>query len=116
MVRGIVGVNPDERTQRQDIVVNVTMWADLRPPGLSDDLNDAINYSTVAKALIQHLEQAQPYLVERLAADLVRLCFEADGRVQAVELTVEKPGAVRFAKSVGVTLYRQRHEVLSEGE
>jgi dihydroneopterin aldolase/D-erythro-7,8-dihydroneopterin triphosphate epimerase len=110
LVRGIVGIKPDERASRQDILVNVTMWADLGAAGASDDINDAVNYRSVAKALINHIEQAAPYLVERLATDLIQLCFDADPRIQAVELTVEKPGALRFAKSVGVTLYRRRED------
>jgi FolB domain-containing protein len=110
LVRGIVGINPDERKNRQDILVNVTMWVDTRPAAASDAIADAINYRTVTKALIQHIEQAQPFLVERLAADLVRLCFETDARIEAVELTVEKPTALRFARSVGLTIYRERKD------
>lgn len=111
LVRGIVGINPEERRNRQDILVNVTLWADLRAAAASDDIADAVNYRTITKAMIAHIEEGAPQLVERLAADLVRLCFEQDARVQAVELSVEKPGALRFARSVGVTLYRERKEL-----
>ncbi len=110
MVRGIVGINPEERRNRQDIVVNATLFVDTRPAGASDDVADAVNYRSVAKALIAHIESSEPFLVERLAADLVALCFKQDPRVQAVELSVEKPGALRFARSVGVTIYRRRQE------
>lgn len=112
LVRGIVGINPDEREKRQDILINATLWADTRPAGHSDEIGDAVNYRTVAKAMIAHAEGAQPYLVERLAADLVRICFETDTRIQAVELTVEKPGALRFAESVGLTIFRERVNVM----
>lgn len=108
LVRGIVGINPDERRNRQDILVNVTMWADTRPAAASDDITDAVNYRTVSKAIIAHIEQSEPFLVERLAEELVRLCLESDSRIEAVELTVEKPGALRFARSVGLTIYRER--------
>lgn len=111
LVRGVVGINPEERRNRQDILVNVTLWADLGPAAASDDIADAVNYRTITKAIIAHIEDGAPQLVERLAADLVRLCFEQDARVQAVELTVEKPGALRFARSVGVTVYRERKEL-----
>ena len=111
LVRGIVGINPEERVNRQDILVNVTMWADTRPAAISDNIDDAVNYKTISTAIITHIEQSEPLLVERLAADLVKLCFETDDRVQAVELTVEKPGALRFARSVGVTIFRQREEI-----
>ncbi len=115
LVRGIVGINPEERTNRQDIVVNVTMWADTRGAGASDDIAGAVNYRTIAKAIIRHIEEGQPMLVERLAAELARLCCENDPRIQAVEVTVEKPGALRFARSVGVTIHRSREEALRHG-
>lgn len=111
LVRGIVGINPNERVNRQDILVNVTMWADTRPAAASDNIDDAVNYKTVSKAIIAHIEQSEPLLVERLAANLAQICFETDSRVQAVELTVEKPSALRFARSVGVTIYRRRDEL-----
>ena len=114
LLRGIVGIKPDERKNRQDILVNVSMWADTRPAAASDNIDDAVNYRTVTKAMIKHLETAKPLLVERLVADLTRICFETDPRVQAVEITVEKPGALRFARSVGVSIYRQREDVISK--
>jgi D-erythro-7,8-dihydroneopterin triphosphate epimerase len=108
LVRGIVGINPEERRDRQDILVNLTMWADSRPAAASDDIADAVNYRAVAKAMIAHIETSHDYLVERLAAELASVCFAQDARIQAVEVSVEKPGALRFARSVGVVLYRQR--------
>ena len=112
MVRGIVGINPEERRNRQDILVNATFWADTRGPGESDDIAETVNYRTAAKAMIAHIEENGPLLDEKLAADLVRICLETDGRIHAVELTVEKPGAVRFSQSVGLTIYRTRTEIL----
>jgi len=111
LVRGIVGIKPDERANRQDILVNATFWADTRPAALSDQIDDTVNYRSAAKAMIAHIESEGPQLVEKLAADLVRICFESDPRIQAVELSVEKPGAVRFSRSVGLTIYRTRDEV-----
>lgn len=113
LVRGIVGLNPDERKNQQDILVNVVMWADTRPAAASDDITDAVNYRTIAKGIINHIQNGEPRLVERLAAELVQLCFEGDSRLQAVELTLEKPGALRFARSVGITIYRERQEVVN---
>lgn len=112
LVRGIVGINPEERKNRQDILVNAVLWADTRAAGQSDDIDDAVNYRTAAKAMIAHIENGQPLLVERLAAELARICCETDPRIVAVEITVEKPGAVRFAESVGLTIRRTRAEAL----
>ena len=108
LVRGIVGINPEERRERQDILVNVTMWTDTRPAAASDDIADAVNYRTIAKTMIAAIESSQPCLVERLAAELAAICFDQDARVRAVEVSVEKPGALRFARSVGVVIHRQR--------
>jgi dihydroneopterin aldolase/D-erythro-7,8-dihydroneopterin triphosphate epimerase len=110
LLRGIVGIKPDERQNRQDILVNITMWTDTRPAAASDNIDDAVNYKTVTKAIIRHIENGAPMLVERLVAEVATSCFETDRRVQAVEVTVEKPGALRFARSVGVSIYRQREE------
>jgi len=108
LVRGILGINSEERTNRQDILVNVIMWVNTRPAARSDDIADAVNYRTVAKAIIDHIESGQPYLVERLVEEIAGICFATDARIQAVEVSVEKPGALRFARSVGVSIFRTR--------
>ncbi len=109
VVSGILGINPDERINRQDILVNATLWADTRDAAASDDIDDAVNYRTITKQLIAHIEQGEPMLVECLVAELVEICLDADSRITAVEMTVEKPGALRHARSVGITIYRTRN-------
>jgi dihydroneopterin aldolase/D-erythro-7,8-dihydroneopterin triphosphate epimerase len=86
------------------------MWVDLRPAARSDDIADAVNYRTVAKAIIAHIEQGSPMLVERLVTEIAAICLGADRRVAEVEVEVEKPGALRFADSVGVRIHRKRGE------
>jgi len=108
LLRGIVGINEDERRNRQDILLNITMEADTQPAAASDSIEDAVNYRTVTKAIISHVEGEKPMLVERLAAEIAEICLESDDRVAEVEVTVEKPGALRFARSVGVTIRRSR--------
>ena len=107
-VMGIVGINPDERTTPQEIRVNATLWVDTRPAAASDDIVDAANYRTITKALIAHLEAGEPMLVERLVQELVDIVFETEPRVESVEMTVEKPTALRHARSVGISIHRSR--------
>lgn len=107
VVRGILGINAEERINRQDILVNVTMWADTSAAAVSDDISDAVNYKTIAKQIIKHIEEGEPMLVERLVAEIADICLD-DGRVEMVEVGVEKPGALRFARSVGITIRRSR--------
>lgn len=108
LVPGIVGINPDERVNPQDVLVNATLWVDTRPAASSDDISDAVNYRTVAKAMIAHIESGEPMLVERLVAELAAIALDSDERVREVEVMVEKPGALRHARSVGVTIRRSR--------
>ena len=108
LVRGIVGINPDEREHEQDILVNATLWADTRPAAASDAIEDAINYRTVAKAMIAHIREGRPHLVERLAQELANICLDTDPRIAEVEIAVEKPGALRYARSVEVVIRRRR--------
>jgi len=107
-VSGILGIKPDERINEQEILVNAVLWADTRPAAASDDIADAVNYRTVAKALIAHIQQGKPMLVERLVQELVDICFDLEPRISRVEMRVEKPGALRHARSVGISITRQR--------
>jgi len=108
LVPGIVGINPDERENEQGILVNATLWVDTRPAAASDRIEDAVNYRSVTKAMIAHLREGRPRLVERLAEELAGICLAADPRVAEVEVSVEKPGALRHARSVGVVIRRAR--------
>ena len=108
LVRGILGINPEEREHEQDILVNATLWVDTRPAAASDAIEDAVNYRSVTKAMIAHIREGRPQLVERLAAELAAICLAADGRIAEVEVSVEKPGALRYARSVGAVIRRNR--------
>ena len=107
--RGIIGVNEWERDKPQDILINITLFVDLSPAGRSDNLEDCIDYRTIARNAQNRAETAQFFTVEALAADLARTCLE-DRRVMKVRIRVEKPGAVRFTRSVGVEIERSRDE------
>jgi FolB domain-containing protein len=109
LVRGVIGVNEWERQVEQDILVNLTLFSDLKRAGASDDIEDTVNYRTVAKAVIDHIESHQPYTVESLADDIAHLCL-AQPNVRRVRVKVEKPGALRFARSVGVEIERQAED------
>jgi FolB domain-containing protein len=109
LVRGIIGVNDWERRVRQDILINLTVYADLGPAGASDDVADTVNYRTLTKRIVAHVETASRKTVEALAADIARLCFE-EPRVRRARIRVEKPGALRFARSVGVEIERNAED------
>jgi dihydroneopterin aldolase/D-erythro-7,8-dihydroneopterin triphosphate epimerase len=115
LVRTIIGINEDERRNKQDVVINITLYTDHAAAAASDDIADTVNYKTIAKQTIKLVEESQFYLVEKMALEIVKLCL-ADPRVERAAVTVEKPGALRFARSVGVTIERTRAEIGSTGK
>lgn len=107
VARGIIGINDWERVNKQEMLINIVMFADLHAAGESDAISDCVDYRKVAKKVLAHAESAQRLTVEALAADIAQLCLE-DERVEKVRVRVEKPGAVRFSRSVGVEIERDR--------
>ena len=110
LLRTILGVTPEERKDRQDVLINLILYLDTRPAGLSDDIRDAVNYRSVTKRVIQHVESSEYFLVEALAESIARLIL-TEFPVPRVRVCVEKPGALRFARSVGVEIERTQEDV-----
>ena len=106
-LRCIIGIYPEERREKQDIVINVEMHCDLRKAGRSDDLNDTVNYKAVKKAVLKLVEESGFQLIESLAESIADLAL-ADDKIQQVVVTIDKPGALRFAKSSAVEIVRSR--------
>ena len=109
VARGIIGLNEWERTKPQDILINITLLGDLQKAGETDDIEDSINYRTIAKQAQLLAENCQRLTVEALASDIAANCLEVKG-VSKVKVRVEKPGAVRFAESVGVEIERSKEK------
>jgi D-erythro-7,8-dihydroneopterin triphosphate epimerase len=113
LLRCIIGINESERHNKQDVIINIVMWADTHAAAKSDNIDDAVNYRTVAKQIIEHVEESVYFLVERLAERIAEICLR-DPRVARVQVSLEKPGALRFARSVGVTIVRTRADFAAE--
>jgi FolB domain-containing protein len=106
LARCIVGINPDERVNKQDVVVNLTLYADLRRAGISDNIADTVDYKAVKQAVLGLVEGSSFKLVERLAEAIASACLAQPG-VRKVRVLVEKPAALRFARTVGVEIFRE---------
>jgi FolB domain-containing protein len=104
-LRCIVGVYPEERREKQDVVIQVRMETDLGAASRSDALADTVDYKAIKKRIVSMVEASSYQLIERLAGRVAELCQE-DPRVKAVEVEVEKPAALRFARTVSVVIRR----------
>ena len=104
-LRCIIGLYPEERTKKQDIIINLTLCTDLRAAGASDDLNDTVDYKAIKLNVLDFVENSSFQLIESLAEGIAGLCLKAD-KVSSVTVTIDKPGALRFCKSVAVEVTR----------
>ena len=107
LIRGVIGISDREREQPQDILVNITVFTDSKSAGETDDLKESVNYRTIAKKTLAYVENAKRYTVEALAADIMKLVLEEEN-VLGAKVKVEKPGAVRFSRSVGIEITRMK--------
>lgn len=105
--RGIIGLNDWEREKPQEILISIEVYTDIKQAAETDDIRYSVNYRTLAKKVQAHAETAERISVEALAEDIARICLE-EPNAQKVWVRVEKPGAVRFAQSVGVEIKRSR--------
>jgi len=109
LVRTIIGINDEERVERQDVLINIDLYVDTACAAATDDIENAVNYRTLTKQVIALVENSRFYLLERLAEEVAKACL-AEPRIERVRVSVEKPGALRFARSVAVVIERARQD------
>jgi D-erythro-7,8-dihydroneopterin triphosphate epimerase len=102
-LRTFIGIKEDEIKNKQDVVVNVEIHYLAERATHSIEIDDALNYRPITKAIIHHVEENRFELLERLTAELLELAI-VDDRVVFAEVEVDKPHALRFADSVSMAL------------
>ncbi len=102
-LRTYIGFNPEEMEKQQDVVINIQIRYRISDAVLQDQVDDALNYKTVTKKVIQHVEQGRFLLLEKLVSDILMISREHPSVVQT-RVTVDKPHALRFADSVSLSL------------
>ena len=105
--RCIVGIDPEERRDKQDITAQITLDVDLRKAGRTDAIEDTVDYRALKKEVLHMAENSQFRLIEALAENIASICLTRQ-RVTRVEVIVEKPGALRFARAVAVRIVRMQ--------
>jgi 7,8-dihydroneopterin aldolase/epimerase/oxygenase len=106
----IIGFIEWERRVRQTVVIDLEMPVDCRRAALSDDVADTLDYKKVAKRVITFVAASQFNLVESLVERTALLVLEEFG-VEWVRLSINKPGAIRGSRDVGVTIERTRADL-----
>ncbi len=106
-VRCVVGVDEHERGEKQEVLVHITIDTDLRRAGRTDALEDTIDYKALKKHILRVAENSHFRLIEALAQRIADECLRQPG-IERVRVIVEKPGALRFVRTVGVEIVRDK--------
>ena len=106
-VDAIVGIWDWERKIRQVVSIDLQMGADIRKAAATDSIEDTLNYKSVAKRIQQFVGDSEFQLVETLAERIAELVL-TEFDVPWVDVRVNKPGAIRGARDVGVRIRRAR--------
>jgi dihydroneopterin aldolase len=103
----VLGARASERGTRRPVLVDVTLFCDLRAAAATDRLEETVDYSSVAQAVRRAIRESSFHLVEALAGKVCRVCLAFD-RVKEVEVTVAKIGALGLRSHAQVCLRRKR--------
>ncbi|MBC2691241.1 MULTISPECIES: dihydroneopterin triphosphate 2'-epimerase [Pseudomonas] len=106
-LRTFIGINEDEILNKQDVLINLTILYAAQEAVRDNDIDHALNYRTITKAIIAHVEGNRFALLERMTQELLDLVM-ANQSVLYAEVEVDKPHALRFAESVSITLAASR--------
>ncbi|MCK5696840.1 MAG: dihydroneopterin triphosphate 2'-epimerase [Gammaproteobacteria bacterium] len=107
-LRTFIGFNQEEKTKKQDVIINIQLRYDASVAIKSDSVEDACNYKTLTKKIIGLVEE-QPFdLLEKMAGDIIALIAPFE-KVLWASVEIDKPHALRFSDSVSVQMeYFQR--------
>jgi D-erythro-7,8-dihydroneopterin triphosphate epimerase len=108
LLRTFIGFNPDEIENKQDVIVNIEIEADIPEEALLADEPDGIyNYKIITKQIIELVQDNRFKLLEVLTKNILDLIM-LDERVAWARVEVDKPHALRFAESVSFEMEAER--------
>lgn len=108
LLRTYIGFNPDELVNKQDVIINFEIETDIPKEAMeADEPLDILDYKTITKKIISLVQEGRFKLLEVLTQKVLDLIMEEE-RVQWARVEVDKPHALRFAKSVSLTMESSR--------
>lgn len=108
LVRTFIGFNPEELVNKQDVIINLEIEADVPLQALeADEPNGIFDYKTITKKVIALVQDGQFKLLEVLTQKILDIIME-DELVSWARVEVDKPHALRFAESVSCEMEAER--------
>jgi len=107
LVRTIIGFNPEERVNRQDVIINLEIEVDVSRAVTTDHQDGIYNYKDITKSVIAFVSESKYNLLEKLTHEVLLLIMK-DERVTKAKVEIDKPRALRFSESVSIQLEANR--------
>ena len=104
----IIGILPDERVKEQILLLDIYLDVDFGDSNITDDINETIDYTTIAEMATQLASTKKYNLIESFCKDLNNLFLETFHIVQQTRITVKKPNALPRAKYAAYTMKKSR--------
>ena len=105
-IETIIGIFGWERKVKQEVNISLEMEFNIDKAGKTDQIEDALDYKKIGKAVISLVEKSSFFLVEKMATEVAKLVLK-NKKIDSVMVTASKPGALRGSKSVGVKIFRE---------
>ncbi|MCE8034748.1 MAG: dihydroneopterin triphosphate 2'-epimerase [Halomonas sp.] len=106
-LRTFIGIKDDEINNRQDVVINAVFRYRADKAVEFNHIEQALNYRTITKELIELVEGNRFLLLERMTREVLDLIMSHE-QVLMAQVEIDKPHALRFADSVSITLSASR--------
>ncbi|QJQ94079.1 MULTISPECIES: dihydroneopterin triphosphate 2'-epimerase [Halomonadaceae] len=106
-LRTYIGIKDDEIKNRQDVVINATIRYRAERAVTFNHIDQALNYRTISKHVIAHVEENRFQLLERMTREVLDIIMSYE-QVLTAQVEIDKPHALRFADSVSITLSETR--------
>lgn len=107
LLRAYIGIKEEEINNQQDVMINVELTYDASEAIHQNEIDAALNYRTITKQIIAHVDGNRFALLERLTHEVLSIVME-HGAVQWAQVEIDKPHALRYAESVSVCLEAHR--------
>ncbi|MCC6759345.1 MAG: dihydroneopterin aldolase [Candidatus Omnitrophica bacterium] len=106
-LEAIIGINSWERTTKQEVIINITLDFDSSKAAKSDNIKDTLDYKDLKKSIMTLVESSKFMLLEKLVERVLDLIMK-DPKVLKATVRIDKPRALRFAKSVSIESSRSK--------
>ena len=108
-IETVIGVYAWERQLKQVVIFDLELGTDIRKAALTDSVANTLNYKDVAKRVMAFVTDSRYQLVESLAEAVAELIIK-EFDISWLRLRLNKQGAVRGVRDVGVIIERGRRE------